>query len=440
MTVKVRSNYVDTLKSFGNLGILLPLGATAPLTDLSGNARNGTAAGGVTAGGYTPGPFSVADDGATDFDGGWITTDYGTRRNLCTNPGFEIDKSGWRDVGQSGYCQNSSGVWTREASGGRRDGPCSKFVKPDDPDQFSGFEMINTATVIGQDYTVSMWLKGESGGESLHIGIGSVPTAGGSGYKTVVLTTEWERYEFTFEVLTAVSTVFMRNSNFGANGMTWYMDDVLFEQASSAGTYFDGSGYEQDGNWVSDAGGHVGWTGAEHASASDKGCFANGTTRTFSGWAYRDTSGTIDTLVGNSGVGNHFRIRLSTGQSVTAYPGGVGGGASTFTTAWPDNGEWVHWTLIFDEPGDTMTLYINGTFISTQAQTAQFALPVSGTASNLNVGVYAGNVDPFNGKMAWVSVHEATLTAGQVAAARNSAIGLVDAPRWTKVGGSLVAA
>ena len=388
-----------------------PLDSKDGLTDLTGN-YTATGAGSITAGGYATGPLgNYPDLGATDFDGtdDRITTDYGTRRNLCTNPGFEIDKSGWRDVGQSGYCQNSSGVWTREASGGRRDGPCSKFVKPDDPDQFSGFEMIPTATVIGQDYTVSMWLKGESGGEGLHIGIGSVPTAGGSGYKTVVLTTEWERYEFTFEVLTAVSTVFMRNSNYGANGMTWYMDDVLFEQASSAGTYFDGSGYVNDtGNWISDPGGHVGWLGTAHASASDKGCFANGTVRTFEGWAYRDASADADTILSGSGSAPPVLALSSGSQNIVWKP--QNSTTTTWTAAGPGNGAWFHWALVFTEVTDAVSLYINGALVSTTTNAQQF----SASCGNLQLGTLTSTTDPFDGKQAWVSVHERALTASEI--------------------------
>lgn len=69
--------YAELLESFGNLGMLLPLGATSPLDDLSSNNRDGTAAGGITTGGVA-GPWAYEDDGATDFDGtnDHITTTY----------------------------------------------------------------------------------------------------------------------------------------------------------------------------------------------------------------------------------------------------------------------------------------------------------------------------------------------------------------------------
>ncbi len=180
----------------------------------------------------------------------------------------------------------------------------------------------------------------------------------------------------------------------------------MIEAASSAGTYFDGSGYVNDsGTWVSDAGGHVGWLGTAHASASDKGCFANGTSRTFMGWAYRDTSSGADTIIwGNSSGTSDCNLGLATGSNDFAFSPNN----STFTTwtgAWPGNGEWVHWAVVFNETTNSISGYINGVLVSSSTNTAQY-----GGASTFHIG----DGSPWDGKQAWVSVHERALTAGEI--------------------------
>jgi hypothetical protein len=136
--------------------------------------------------------------------------------------------------------------------------------------------------------------------------------------------------------------------------------------------------------------------------------FTNGTTRTFMGWAYRDSSATADTLFGGS-VANPAVLALSAGsQNVTFKPQNAT--TTTWAAAWPGNTQWVHWALVFNESTDAVTLYINGALVSATTNVQAY----NATPGNFQIGSYNTTTDPFDGKMAWVSVHTAALTAAQI--------------------------
>jgi hypothetical protein len=356
--------------------------------------------------------YDSAQNTATDFDGtdDRITTTYGTRRNLCVNPRAEVDTTGITTV---------SGTTTRVALGGSEPAAITDADYAFKYYQTSGGGMyFSFPATSGTTYTFSFWAyiasADAAASQCLRIWDGS-----GNAKSTVAVTADdaWHRITGT---VTADSTGTWRAglTRGAAVAVTTWFTKVLIEQASSAGTYFDGSGYEDDnGDWISDPGGHVGWLGTAHASASDKGCFANGTTRTFMGWAYRDASADADTLIGNSGSPTHAQLSLSSGsQNVVFNPGAS---ATTWTSAWPGNGEWVHYALVFDEPGSSnnISLYLNGALVSTQTNTGQFSRASQSAAGNFNVGVFAGNVNPFNGKMQGVAVFERGLSADEISAA-----------------------
>jgi hypothetical protein len=127
--------------------------------------------------------------------------------------------------------------------------------------------------------------------------------------------------------------------------------------------------------------------------------------RTFMGWAYRDTSSSDDALLFGAS-GTSLNIGLSSGGNNFYFSPNN----STFTTwagAWPGNGQWVHWAVTFNVTTDAISLYINGSLVTTTTNTGAWG------SSTLQLGSGA----PFDGKMAWVSVHEKALTAEEISAA-----------------------
>ena len=139
------------------------------------------------------------------------------------------------------------------------------------------------------------------------------------------------------------------------------------------------------------------------------------------GWAYRDTASGNPALIGgsNNGINGIFFRLLSGSNDVQFFPNDSVG-ASTWTNAWPGTGEWVHWALVFIQGGgsNNTELYINGVSQGPKTQAASYP-----TGSTLEIGSWAaGNV--FDGKMAWVSVHERALTATEILTAYNAGQGI----------------
>ena len=410
----VQSNLSDTLVGLGSMGIILPLGSSAGLTDLSGNARNGTAQGGVTIGSYSPGPLTLSDGGATDFDGtnDRISTNYATRRNMATNPRFAVDTAGW-SASSPAYHLNSTGVLTRTTAATPQAGANVGRVACPGTNAAEGaaLNLAGQTFKSGVTYTLSMrvYLGGAVANLDLILGNAGVDhvftTHNGLSAGT------WQTISATWTpgADSATAYAIVRTKLGGAaQAGDIYFGDVLVEVASSAGVYFDGSGSYISGTWTVNTGQQSGWLGTAHASASDLGCFANGTTRTFMGWAYRDSGGATHTLVGGSNNGiNGIILRINATSGVDFFPND-GSAATNWAAAWPGSTQWVHWAVVFDEPNNNASLYINGALISTQTQTAQFP-----SGSSLEVGSWAAS-QFFDGKEAWVAVREGALTATQI--------------------------
>jgi len=148
--------------------------------------------------------------------------------------------------------------------------------------------------------------------------------------------------------------------------------------------------------------------------------------RTFMGWAYRDTSSSGDALIGTDGTSGPMIFRLASGSDdVVFFP--ASGASVTWTSAWPGNGQWVHWALTYNDTTREAILYLNGVSVSSKTPATGF---VGVTPGNFCIGARASTAaDPFDGKQAWVSVHSRALTALEIQGAFVSA----DGPSWTNV-------
>jgi hypothetical protein len=398
-------------------GLALPLGASAGLTDISGNALNGTAVGGPTVGGATGPGFLRESDTATDFDGGddAVTTTYATRRNIVPNPSFEVNSTGWTFSAPS---------WTSVFQ--TRATNSAPYAGSD-----GGFDLLMagtkdaTATERYLDALTGI-LPGVAVGEvwtgSVRANITDAPLSGGGVYVYLVWYTAADAFiSFSFgagapaagaQTLTVTGTapataakvqlVIRIASATASDTVSARFDAALLERAASAGSYFP--------TVAQLAAGDAGWTGTAHQSASDLGCFANGTTRTFMGWARRDATATQDALMGGGGSTAAPALLLQSGSNDVIFAPAVGSTTQTWTAAWPGTGQWVHWALVFNEVADTASLYINGALASTKTGvTVQY----SATAGAFEVG-RATAVSVFDGKQAWPSIHKTALTAGQI--------------------------
>ena len=140
--------------------------------------------------------------------------------------------------------------------------------------------------------------------------------------------------------------------------------------------------------------------------------FINGTTRTFTGWAWRDASASIDAFLGGNVASVTPVFNLASGNNSVQFQAQANALTATWTAAWPGNAQWAFFALIFREASDTADLYINGVFISTQAMTNAY----NAAPGNYKIGARSGTAtDPFDGKLAHFAVFESGLTAQNIA-------------------------
>lgn len=148
--------------------------------------------------------------------------------------------------------------------------------------------------------------------------------------------------------------------------------------------------------------------------------YVNAAARTFMGWAYRDTSTTSDAMVGGSGTDPPVVAILGSSQT-PFFEAAISGANGSWTSTWPGNEVWVHWALTFDESTNAIAFYVNGVSVTgTSSLATQYGNAAA--AGNFQIGSYTSTTMSFDGKQAWVSVHERALTAGEILAAYTAGI------------------
>jgi len=371
------------------------------------------AAGGVTVGGAT-GPLTVSDGGATDFDGtdDRITTTYTTRRNMVPNPRFAVDTAGWSVA--TGYHLNAGATITRTTPAVEQAGPYMASIVTTAASAAQGALIPFTGQTFysGTAYTLRARVyQGIPSAVPIQLVLGRST----ADHATTTVTNNWSGWSDVSVTWTPATTVTdavaaLRTSlGSPAVATTIYVTGLICE-AGTPGNYFDGSGQVASyGSTFVASTGESGWLGTAHASASDLGCFANGTSRTFMGWAYRDDTSATHALFGTNATSNSPKLVILSGsQTVYFFPDTSG--AAVSWASWPGSAQWVHWALVFNEATDAAELFING--VSQTSKTASVAYTAAG--SNFQIGVYATASSPYNGKQAWVSVHQTALTATQI--------------------------
>jgi len=185
-------------------------------------------------------------------DGTWAEV----RRNLITNPSFEVNTAGWA-TSDSTATVDTSTFYSGESS--------AKVVTS----LFQGRIVLDFTNVVASNtYTLSAWVKGESGKkiQAQILEYDSSNTLVGTASETPEITVsgEWQRITLsrTFGASGVKTRATIRNRTAGAH--TFYVDAVQLEVGSVATPYFDGS--SPQGSVDPDM--RQRWLGAENASES----------------------------------------------------------------------------------------------------------------------------------------------------------------------------
>lgn len=163
------------------------------------------------------------------------------RTNLILNPDFEVDVTQWTANAGGALTQSLAQFFSGAAS--------ALFTLNTTTATATSF-FATIATVVGQSYTVSAYVRNSVGSRSVKL------TAQATDSSTVALSSSWQRISATFVATATTANVTLSATTTGAVSDAFYVDAVLAENATTLGTYFDGDTY-----------GSI-WTGTAGASTS----------------------------------------------------------------------------------------------------------------------------------------------------------------------------
>lgn len=367
---------------------------------------NATAQGGVVIGGATGAGDAMT---ATDFDGvdDRLATAWASNRNWCTNPkAGTLATTGWALGGTPTFVATNAlptltglplGITTGFHVQAANNGDGVTFTWQ--TDNGAGWTVSLYAYLVALNGAARIELA-DGGGTAAHTtnndNVNSRDTTVGS----------WIRLSLGFNATsTGTLTVKMRELTNATPYCDWYFTGVQIERtvggAQSAFTvYFDG-----------DSGGDAEWQGAANLSESGKGAFPQGSTRTFEGWANRDTNTTNDTLIGSAAANANNAVWLAlkdANPEDVQFRAQVGGAKVTWTNAWPGEAQWVHW-MLRATLGTSAQLIINGVDKGSLTLSNKPQDSLAGTLSIADYKSVTG--DPFDGKQAHVAAYRGDATA-----------------------------
>lgn len=328
------------------------------------------------------------------------------RTNLCTNPRASVNTTGWTNGGVT-LTRNATPAG---AGAGLPVGVTETF-------NFTGaanaaFASCSVPVVSGTTYTFTMFVRLNSlsaSDVSLNWRNAANSAKASSTFYRVV-GGNYARLSVTVTA-DATETWTARIRQEGAGAVDLDFSAVLIEASAAVNGYFDGSGSVEHR-------GLTGWLGLEHASASDYGVFANGTTRAYWGVAQVSADaadGTGQTLwasnIDTVTTGTSLRLTNSGGTRFmvlrvggTAYAWTLTAGEIAATAA----GQTFAYRLEFNETTDTATLQING--LPAVTKTGVTAQHGAGQTT-VQLGAYASGSDPFPGKKGPTSILSGIVSA-----------------------------
>jgi hypothetical protein len=171
--------------------------------------------------------------------GGYTTTT--TRTNLVTNPNLEVGTTGWSAFNGASIARSTAQFYVGSAS-------LQITNSASGNSGFSTTTQTDTPVVAGQSYTWSGYMKSQTGtiaNMSMFIiwynsGITEISRSFSA---TATATTTWQRMSVTATAPVGAVYALLRFARQSAAtaGTIWFADGMLFEVASSALPYFDGT-------------------------------------------------------------------------------------------------------------------------------------------------------------------------------------------------------
>jgi hypothetical protein len=177
------------------------------------------------------------------------------RSNYVPNPSFEVNTAGWAASG--------GGVLTRSTVEHHGAGVAAlQVVTTTAADSGMSSPLTPMPVTGGRPYTLSAWVKAPAGA-ALKV-VWRVQTPLLDVVVNFTGTGQWERITYPNRAGVAGQSgyiVSIRTRTTHAAALTFYVDELMIEDAGAAGTYFDGSTPDTTGRLYD-------WTGTPHASTS----------------------------------------------------------------------------------------------------------------------------------------------------------------------------
>lgn len=158
-----------------------------------------------------------------------------TRTNLITNPSFEAAQAPWQEYHNPGPTPTTLTLDNTTAQVGSQS---LKMVTAASGNAYAGTVVTINNLINGRTYMLSLYAKGNAGGEALNFYNGANWVETGGAQVDFTLTTSFVRYSASFVCDTTTKDFYIRSSTASA---TFWIDAVLLEPVSTLGSYFDGT-------------------------------------------------------------------------------------------------------------------------------------------------------------------------------------------------------
>lgn len=370
--------------------ILAPETNTDPLTNLGSIAgipdavlKNGAS---LQTPGLIDGGASALLDGTNDY----IDTGWPTRSNLCTNPYPYLAATGFSTVGSTSLMPLG-------------------LLPPGLPISVPGGLRVESETgadgvrytipeklTAGKTYTFSAYVFQESGTSTIRaIARGPVGTI----LKDIAFPNSetlgnWVRVFATFTATESITHYFDVIQNVG----TMFVTGFLIEETPGVLPYFPEPTQIASGE------------AAIGSTYVDIGPFARNAARTFVGVASHVEGASYDEFLGGSLAPPYFGLGTPpNGQHLSWSANGVE--FDTWPNVWPGYDIAAMFAVVFDDPADTVTAYVNGIDLGSKAHTAQFK---GAAAGSLVFGVGGGLTSYLKGMVVPVGIATKGLSALQI--------------------------
>jgi hypothetical protein len=165
------------------------------------------------------------------------------------------------------------------------------------------------------------------------------------------------------------------------------------------------------GALASDADTAVTFDGTSQYVSSSYSPFTTGTVRTFEAWVKRTSQAAADAIMASSAGSGIFEINMATGSDTLTFTAGDVTYAN-FTNSGVGTGSWHHVVVKFDDPADTVDLWVDGI---RQTQITSYTGVFNGTPGTFKVAAaYGTTADGWIGSIDEVAVYEYGLTSDQI--------------------------